>query len=99
MGVVAVGITLATSVVAVVDGALFKPLPYAEADRLVAIAAGHSALARPPIFRSVSPLEVNTWREAIPDVRFSAYYSGGRAIVGRDYDTVRSAHVRVLGDV
>jgi len=93
MGVVAVGITLATSVVAIVDGALFKPLPYAQADRLVAIATGHSALARPPAFRSVSPLEVETWREAVPDVHFSAYDGGDRAIVGPDYDRVRSAHV------
>jgi hypothetical protein len=43
-GVIALGLALTTTVFAVVDGTLFKPLPYQDAERLFAVAAGHSAL-------------------------------------------------------
>jgi len=40
IGVIALGMALSTTVFAVVDGVLFKPLPYPDADRLVAVEPG-----------------------------------------------------------
>ena len=47
VGVIALGMALSTTVFAVVDGVLFKPLPYPQADRLVAIEPGFNNLPAP----------------------------------------------------
>src|SRR5262245_18007784 len=44
IGVIALGMALSITVFAVVDGVLFKPLPYPNADRLVAIEPGFNNL-------------------------------------------------------
>jgi predicted permease len=70
IGVMALGIALAATVFAVVDGVLFKPLPYPEADRLFAIQPGFldpSARGRP----GVSADELAEWQAGLPDVQFT----------------------------
>jgi predicted permease len=70
IGVIALAVTLATTVFAVVDGVLFKPLPYPGADRLVSVEAG----SREAVGRTkVSPVDVAGWSQAMPDVMFTAF--------------------------
>jgi putative ABC transport system permease protein len=77
IGVIALGMTLATTVFAVVDGVLFKPLPYPDADRLVAIETGFNNL--PAATRSTpswipprpgngaSVQDIASWQAAAPE--------------------------------
>jgi putative ABC transport system permease protein len=78
-GVIALTMALATTVFALVDGVLFKPLPYRETNRLFGVSAGHTKLsgAPPNAVSAVSPAEFNAWRAALPDVQFAAF--GGYA--------------------
>lgn len=80
IGVIALTMALASTVFAVVDGVLFKPLPYAEPDRLFAIQPGFqdpSARGTP----YVSPRELEAWQSAIPDVRFTGFVSNSSALI------------------
>ena len=70
IGVIALAVTLATTVFAVVDGVLFKPLPYPGADRLVSVEAGSR---EGPSRTKVSPVDVAGWTRAMPDVMFTAF--------------------------
>jgi hypothetical protein len=54
VGVMAVSVSLATAVFAIVDGMLFKPLPYPEAGRIFAVALGFSKVAQP--FTELAPV-------------------------------------------
>jgi hypothetical protein len=92
-GVIALGLALTTTVFAVVDGTLFKPLPYQDAERLFAVAAGHSALPDEVRFRSVSPVDLQAWKDALPEANFSASYWADWAAVGPGFDLVRSSHI------
>ena len=75
VGVIAIGMALSTTVFAVVDGVLFKPLTYPQADRLVVIEPGFTDLPAPP--SSSAPLvrratgasvrDVADWQAAAPD--------------------------------
>lgn len=84
IGVVALSMTLATTVFAVVDGVLFRPLPYPAANHLYAIEPGFTHLPAPaanaaasrPIF-SASPLDVANWRSAAPDLSITAFRAQG----------------------
>ena len=75
MGLAALGMALTTSRLAVVDGVLFKPLPYRDPERLFAVSAGFSKLPSDnrPMRWTVSPLELNAWRAALPGVQFTAF--------------------------
>jgi predicted permease len=75
VGVIALAMALTTSVLAVVDGVLFKPLPYRDPERLFAVSAGFSKLPgdNRPMRWTVSPLELNAWRAALPGVGFTAF--------------------------
>jgi predicted permease len=82
IGVIALGMTLATTVFAVVDGVLFRPLPYPDASRLVAIEPGFAELPAPApgastssVRRtySVSAVDIANWRAAEPDVAITAF--------------------------
>jgi predicted permease len=72
VGVMALSLALATTVFAVVDGVLFKPLPYPESHELVFVDASTrtSDTAAPG---RVSLSDIAAWREALPAVRFSAF--------------------------
>jgi hypothetical protein len=79
-GVMALTIALASTVFAVVDGVLFKPLPYPDADELFAIQPGFqdASVRGTP---SVSPRELDAWRSAIPDVQFTGFDFNGVAMI------------------
>jgi putative ABC transport system permease protein len=74
-GVIALSIAFATTVFALVDGVLFKPLPYRETNRLFGVSAGHTKLSGAPAnaVGVVSPAEFGAWRAALPDVQFATY--------------------------
>src|SRR5262245_42798727 len=92
--VVALGISLSTTVFAIVDGALFKPLAYRGTDRLFSVSTGWSKLSEPFItFASVSPAELQQWQADLPDVQITAFYVGDSVTVGV-HDYVRGAEVR-----
>ena len=78
IGVVALSVSLATTVFAVVDGVLFKPLPYPQLDDLVAIDGGWTS--RPQMLGNVSSStsDLIAWRTAAADVQFTGYSAGGR---------------------
>jgi predicted permease len=89
--VVALGIALATTVFAVVDGVLFEPLPYERPRELYTVSGG---FRRVPdlVMPSVSLPDVRAWMTAAPDVRFAAFSFGG-AITISDNEYLRSADV------
>jgi putative ABC transport system permease protein len=92
-GVVALSITLTTTVFAIVDGVLFKPLPYPSVDRIFAVSTGHSKLPDSLVsIGVVSEVDVQAWAEALPEARFTAFYTGGDLTTGTD-EEVRSARV------
>jgi hypothetical protein len=92
VGVIAISLALSTTVFAVVDGALFKPLPYGDSGRLFSVALGWSRLHEPlRMFPAVSPSEFHAWSAAVPDAALTAYARGMQTVGVRD--SVRSGHV------
>ncbi|MGH9409613.1 MAG: ABC transporter permease [Vicinamibacterales bacterium] len=83
IGVIALGMALATTVFAVVDGVLFKPLPYPDSRQLVAIEPGFDNLPAPasPAASSVrrmaaaSVLDIANWQAAAPDAAITGFYA------------------------
>lgn len=71
IAIVALSMTVATTTFAVVDGVLFRPLPYPDADELYVLSGtfDDSALKADRIVHPVSPREVNAWREAVPGLQ------------------------------
>ena len=82
IGTVAISIGLASSVFAVVDGVLFKRLPYADPDELVLV----SRVIEDPVRReqlrqgtgragsAFSRADLQKWRQAHPDLQISAFF-------------------------
>jgi putative ABC transport system permease protein len=69
--VLGAGTALAAVVFAIVDGVLFKPLPYPAADRLVVVDA--QITARPSAkLTAVSWAEIDIWSSAVPEVTLTA---------------------------
>lgn len=95
-GVLALSLALSTTVFAIVDGALFKPLPYDASQQLFAVKAGWTALAEPMrTLPAISPAEFSEWRQAVPGLAMSAFSIGTASTVGVR-DSVRSARVDAL---
>ncbi|MEZ5319488.1 MAG: ABC transporter permease [Vicinamibacterales bacterium] len=69
--VVGLSLALAATVFAVVDGALFAPLPYLHADRVFAVEARFTGLEPVTAGESVSVPDVAAWSAAMPDVAFA----------------------------
>jgi predicted permease len=93
IAVIALGTALGTVIFAIVDGTLFKPLPYPDSSRLFAVSLGYSRLPDP--FRPdvpVSAVTVAEWRAGASDITFTAFYTGGLEPVGRQ-ESVRNADV------
>jgi predicted permease len=91
--VIAVSLALNAAVFAIVDGTLFKPLPYPERDRLFGVTMGYSKLAEP--MRSqpvVSAATLAEWRNALPGVKMTGFNAGTGWPVGV-HDTVPAAQV------
>ena len=79
VGVVAVTLVLATTTFAVVDGVLFRPLPYPDAGSLVTIEPDFSTVPRPatrgldiPTYSASVPDVIN-WRTAVPEVPITGF--------------------------
>jgi predicted permease len=78
VGVTAMTLALATTVFAVVDGVLFRPLPYPDAKRLVTVEPGFENLVLPSLGGSLSlknntsEVEFAAWQAAAPQARFTA---------------------------
>ena len=79
IGVIALTLALATTVFAIVDGLLFRPLPYPRADRLVVVEPGFRTVPPPPpvngqaLRYGTSAVDLANWQAAVPDARFTAY--------------------------
>jgi putative ABC transport system permease protein len=76
LGVMALSMALAITVFAVVDGVLFKPLPYRDVRQLVSVEASRAAVGGGSF--SVSPSEVAAWHAAVPEADFASYSIGNR---------------------
>jgi hypothetical protein len=78
ISVIALGIALATTVFAVVDGVLLEPLPYERPRELYTVSGG---FRRVPdlVMQSVSLPDVRAWMTAAPDVRLQRSASEGRS--------------------
>ena len=87
VGVLAAGITLATVVFALVDGVLFKPLPFARPGEMYLIRPEASAAPqRQP--HAVAGRDIAAWARAVPELQFTVIRSqvdSGTRVAGRDY--------------
>src|SRR5262249_54406690 len=83
--------TLTTTVFAVVDGVVFRPLPYVRADRLAMPKGGFRTL--PALnFVQVSGPDVRAWKAAAPEVEFATMSVGDLTPIA-EADALRSAEV------
>ena len=80
IGVIALTMALATTVFAIVDGVLFKPLPYPRAQELHVIFG--------PQYVAASIANVREWVAAAPDVQMAAY-QGVREVGAMGADRVQ----------
>jgi predicted permease len=80
IAVTAVTLALATTTFAIVDGVLFRPLPYPDAGALVSIAPDFASVP-PPVYRdratfsgySASEVDFRNWQAAVPEVTMTAF--------------------------
>ena len=77
-GVIAVTLALATTVFAVVDGVLFRPLPYPDAPALVRVERRFvrteaGAGARASLANAASPVDLEQWRAAVPGLQITGF--------------------------
>lgn len=75
IAILSVTIALATTTLAVVDGVLFKPLPYPHAHQLLQVMPGFAdgASDRPGRINAASPVDVAAWQAALPNMPMTAY--------------------------
>lgn len=80
VGVMAITIALAATTLAIVDGVLFRPLPFPQADRLVRIQPDFEGIGRPASSLSgvrrifgASAADLESWRRAAPDVPMTGF--------------------------
>jgi predicted permease len=98
IAVIALSTALATTVFAVVDGVLFKALPYPNPDALYDVAGGFSARPGEPM-QVVSFPDTRAWIAAIPEARFTMMNIGDAVLIA-DNDYWRVAKVdRTFFDV
>jgi putative ABC transport system permease protein len=81
-GVIALGIALSTTVFAIVDGVLFKPLPYPRASELYLVSGGYQKGQSGGIV--VAPRNLRDWADAVPDVGMTAFMAGSGGAGSRD---------------
>ena len=73
IGVVATGLALAATVFALVDGILFKPLPYRAPGELFAVRGLASRQLDSLAGTAVSPRDAADWQRALPDAAFTTH--------------------------
>jgi putative ABC transport system permease protein len=86
VAVLAVGMTMTTVTIAIVDGVLFKPLPFRQAEELFVIHAQATtqpqAEAPPVSFR-----HIDAWRNALPELTFSGVSAApDRTVMGPGHE-------------
>jgi predicted permease len=78
-GVVALTLALGATAFAVVDGVLFRPLPYPAPDRLVTVEPNFRGVKRPTfagggsLHYGVSVVDLENWKAAAPEARITAF--------------------------
>ena len=91
----ALGLGATTAIFSVVYGVLLKPLPYVEAERLVAF--GQTAKSAPgePVDGSTSHLNFLDWQRHSTTIPVMALYNGGQAVISHrgEADVVRMGSV------
>jgi predicted permease len=92
VGVIALSMALATIVFAIVDGVLFKPLPYVRPNELHSISGAFSA--RPDLVTAftASVPDVRAWERAAPEIEI-ATSSVGTAVTIADNDYLRACAI------
>lgn len=98
VGVMALALTLATVVFAIVDGVLFRPLPYPEADRPFAVEPGFDGTERPED-APVSAVDLANWAAASRDVAFSGFSTGQYIGYGTGVNDYVAGVVRVQPNI
>ena len=75
IGVIAVGMALATTVFAVVDGVLFKPIELPASDRLFTVRVGFQGQAPPAGYQlvAVSSKDLQDWSAGTPGALFTGF--------------------------
>jgi putative ABC transport system permease protein len=93
-GVMALSMALAASVFAIVDGVLFKPLPYARPAELFGIEGWFSWMSErgTTSLNAISRRDIEIWSAAVPEIQIAAAIFGTVAPLP-DGDTVRSAMI------
>jgi len=93
IGVIALSMALAISVFAVVDGVLFRPLPYRDAHEIHAVSGVFDDDTGPPprIVRLTSPRERHAWQRNATEVRLTLL--GYSSVAFEDGDIVRAGTV------
>ena len=86
VGVMALVLALGAAALAIVDGVLFRPLPYPDSDRLVALRPGFDGLAFADIAGASVP-DLEAWQDAAEGAVITGYLTGtlpfGQAIDDR----------------
>ena len=91
--VIGLSMALAATALAIVDGVLFRAVPYQAADRLYAITAWNASRGEPARRLSfVAPADVRAWTGAIPDDLLTAFTINEIETIGEN-ETARSAGV------
>jgi putative ABC transport system permease protein len=90
--VIAISIAFGVTAFAIVDGALFRPLPYRDADRIVMVSPLFSKVPPRQTLYDSSIAERDAWIEALPGATFGWANTGGLAVLGRT-ESVNSAWV------
>lgn len=73
IGVMALSMALAITVFAVVDGVLFKPLPYPQSGRIFAIQPGYARLGHAPEPLGASIKDLASWSAAAPGIDVTGF--------------------------
>jgi len=99
--VIALGMALATTVFAVVDGVLFKPIALPDADRLFTVRPGFKGLAQPTGYDlvAVSRKDIDDWSAAAPDAAFTAFSAQPFGNFGSGVNDDAAGGVRVQPNV
>lgn len=75
VGVIALSMTLAATIFAVVDGVLFKALPYPQPDHLFTVMENATPLNGKPSPAAPSAVLIDAWRDSMPSVQFVPYHA------------------------
>jgi hypothetical protein len=97
VGVMTLVLTLATVVFAIVDGVLFRPLPYPESEHLFLVTPSVNGFPAPEgRAMSSSPADIAHWATAAPEVDFTGFHAANLVGLGTGVndDTGAMASIR-----